>query len=49
MELNSSHRVCSAGGIKTYMNNTPTIFAKIQKVHQEKNQWKETLLMLEMI
>ena len=32
MELNSSHGVCSAhfaGGIRTYMNNTPT-------VHQEK-------------
>ena len=34
MELNSSHRVCSAhfaGGIKTYMNNIPTIFAKATK------------------
>ena len=38
-EPNSSHRVCSAhfaGGTKTYMNNTPTVFAQVTKSRPRK-------------
>ena len=38
-EPNSSHRVCSAhfaGGTRTYMNNTPTVFAQVTKSRPRK-------------
>ena len=46
-EPNSSHRVCSAhfaGGTKTYMNNTPTVFAQVTKSRPRKKPMERKII-----
>ena len=46
-EPNSSHRVCSAhfaGGTKTYMNNTPTVFAQVAKSRPRKKPMERKII-----